>query len=64
MMGAGGGGDDPASSSCDAVVMTAMMGTLEVLALELLATAAQPLLVMDNKSAAEAVEEAALRPLW
>ena len=43
--------------------MTATMGTLEVLALELLAAAAQPLSVMDDKSAAKAAEEAALRPL-
>ena len=43
--------------------MTATKGTLEVLALELLATAAQPLSVMDDKSAAEAAEEAALRTL-
>jgi hypothetical protein len=43
--------------------MTATMGTLEVLALELLATAAQLFSVMDDKSVAEAAEEAALRPL-
>ena len=61
--GAGGGGDGSLLSSRDAVVMTATMGTLEVLALELLAMAAQPLLVMDDKSAAKAAEEAALRPL-